>query len=76
MTIWVEIHCDRQTAGSDACGHPSCFGMNGSQPGAMVKTAARVPEALRSLKRVAIASGWSIVDGTWTCPACRVQKQS
>ena len=71
MAIWVEIHCDDRTAGSDGCGAPLCHGMNRSQPAAMAKDATSVPEVLRDLKAVALKAGWFSLRGSWTCPECR-----
>ena len=71
MSIWVEIHCDSQTAGSDPCGHPLCFAQNGHQPGAMAKGISTAPSALGGLKRQALREGWLLKSGKWTCPACK-----
>ena len=76
MSIWVEIHCDKQSAGSDPCGAPLRHGMNGNQPGGMARIAANVPDVLRVIKRLALKSGWSFAQGIWTCPECgRVKPQ-
>lgn len=70
MAIWVEIHCDAQTSGASPAGTPLCYGMNGNQPGSMVRIASNVPRALRGLSKQAIESGWQFMHGKWTCPAC------
>lgn len=74
MAIWVEIHCDKKTAGADPCGAPLCYGMNGNQPGGMARIADAVPAVLRGLKSDALKSGWSFAHGIWTCPKCRDAK--
>lgn len=70
MAIWVEIHCDSQTAGAGAVGTPLCYGMNGNQPGGMVRIASNVPGVLRGLHKHALESGWQFLRGKWTYPAC------
>lgn len=71
MSIWIEIHCDQQTAGADPCGAPLCHGMNGNQPGAMAKNIGTAPAALSGLKAQALKQGWLLSAGKWTCPECK-----
>ena len=71
MSIWLEIHCDTQTAGPDAVGKPLCYGMNGNQVGEMSKNMGAALKTLQFLKRRAKHEGWLLSGSNWTCPACR-----
>lgn len=70
MSIWVEIHCDALTDVMVRY-RLACAGKNGDQPGAMVALASDVPLVIAQMRERAIADGWVVSRGKYTCPACR-----
>lgn len=69
MSIWMEIHCDRQSPAVDSCGRMACVSGRGDQIGAFAQDNAVAASARKLWARCA-RGGWVKQKGNAVCPVC------